>query len=67
MKKSASVFTAEKYAPEIEICVFGRKFSTRISRSSVQKRCFHPSMFDRFGKTDFFNRIGQKQPFLNDL
>jgi len=60
LKKSASVSTAEKYAPEIEICVFGRRFRTRISRSSVQKRCFRPSMFERFGKTDFFNRIGQK-------
>ncbi|QDV96791.1 hypothetical protein FFH90_021830 [Pseudomonas sp. ATCC 43928] len=56
-------FHAEKYAPEIEICLFGRRFRTRISRSSVQKRCFHPSIFERFGQTDFFNKIGQKPPF----
>ncbi|MSU93953.1 hypothetical protein EB795_08395 [Pseudomonas mandelii] len=59
MKKSASVSRAEKFAPEIEICVLGRRFTTRISRSSTQKRCFYPSVFERFGQTDFFNRIGQ--------
>jgi len=64
LKKSASVSTAEKYAPEIEICVFGRRFRTRISRSSVQKRCVHPSMFERFGKTDFFNRIDRSLPVV---
>ena len=62
LKKSASVSTAEKYAPEIEICVFRKRFRTRISRSNVQKRYFHPSVFERFGQTDFFNRIGQKPP-----
>jgi len=36
---------------------------SRISGSSVQKRCFHPSIFERFGQADFFNRIGQKQSF----
>ncbi|MQQ35282.1 hypothetical protein GE543_13300 [Pseudomonas sp. SZ57] len=61
MKKSASVSTAEKYAPEIEICVLRRSFRTRISRSSVQKRGFHTSIFERFGQTNFFNRIGQKR------
>ncbi|MFL8989552.1 hypothetical protein Q8X48_14670 [Pseudomonas sp. QLc11A] len=59
LKKSASVSTTEKYALEIEIYFFGKRSRTRISRSSVQKRCFHPSMFERFGKTDFFNRIGR--------
>jgi len=66
LKKSASISTAEKYAPEIEICVLGRRFRTRISHSSVQKRCFHPSIFDRFGQTDFFNRIGRLLPVVND-
>lgn len=28
--------------------------STRISRSRGQQRCFHPPIFERFGKTDFF-------------
>jgi hypothetical protein len=65
LKKSASLSTSEKYAPEIEICVFGRRFRTRISRSSVQKRCFHPSMFERFGKTDFFNEFGRKRTAAN--
>ena len=64
LKKSASVSTVEKYAPEIEICVFCRRFRTRISRSSMQKRCFHQSIFARFGQTDFFNRIRQKLPLV---
>ncbi|TNB78903.1 hypothetical protein FHJ31_25140 [Pseudomonas sp. Fig-3] len=61
LKKSASVPTVEKYAPEIEICVLRRRFRTRISRSSVQKRCFHPLIFEHFGQTDFFNRIDPKR------
>jgi hypothetical protein len=40
--------------------ILGRRFRTQISRSSVQQRCFHPSIFEHFGKIDFFNRIGQK-------
>lgn len=35
------------------------RFKSQISRSSVQKRCFHPSIFERFGQTDFFNTIGR--------
>ena len=62
LKKSAMVCASEKYASEIEIFTFGR-FRTRISRSSTQKRCFYPSLFERFGQTDFFNRIGQKETF----
>ncbi|RON14979.1 hypothetical protein BK662_14950 [Pseudomonas frederiksbergensis] len=57
------VCASEKYASKIEIFTFGRGFRTRISRSSVQKRRFHQSMTMQFGQTDFFNRIGQKQPF----
>lgn len=64
LKKSASVSTAEKFAPEIEICALGRRFTTRISSSSTQKRCFYPSVFERFGQTDFFNRIGRKRTWL---
>lgn len=63
LKKSASVSTVEKFAPEIEICVFGRRFTTRTSRSSTQNRCFYLSVSDRFGQTDFFNRIGRQLPF----
>ncbi|KAB0498355.1 hypothetical protein F7R14_27425 [Pseudomonas lini] len=55
------VCAAEKYASEIEIFTFGRGFRTRISRSSVQKRRFSQSMTRLFGRTDFFNRIGQKR------
>ncbi|PMY65155.1 hypothetical protein C1Y33_31500 [Pseudomonas sp. FW305-76] len=56
------VCASEKYASEIEIFTFGRA-STRISRSSVQKRRFHQSIIRQFGQTDFFNRIGQKRSF----
>ncbi|TVT86175.1 hypothetical protein FPT12_02455 [Pseudomonas sp. H3(2019)] len=55
---------AEKYASEIEILTFSRGCGTRISRSSVKKWEFHPSVFEQFGQTDFFNRIGQKPTFL---
>ncbi|ARB31715.1 hypothetical protein F7R12_14520 [Pseudomonas tolaasii] len=61
MKKSASVSTVEKFAPEIEICVFGRRFTTRISHSSTQNRCFYLSVSERFGQTDFFNTIGHER------
>lgn len=44
LKKSALVFTAEKYASEIEIRVLRRRFRAQIWRSSVQKRRFHRSM-----------------------
>jgi hypothetical protein len=61
LKKSASFSTAEKFAPEIEICGLSIRFTTRISRSNTQKRCFHPSVFERSGQTDFFNRSGQER------
>ena len=61
LKKSGLVSTAEKYAPEIEILAFSRGFRTRILRISVPKRCFHPPVFEHFGETDFFNRIGQER------
>ncbi|ATE78389.1 hypothetical protein CNN82_18895 [Pseudomonas frederiksbergensis] len=57
LKKSASVSTAEKYAPEIEVCVLGRRFRTRISRSSAQNRRFQRLVCRPSGRTDFFNRI----------
>ncbi|AWM92510.1 hypothetical protein DJ564_17645 [Pseudomonas sp. 31-12] len=62
MKKSASVFTAEKYACEIEILNLRRGFRAEISHSSELKRRFHRSMFRHFWKTDFFNRIGRFLP-----
>lgn len=65
LKKSTMVSAAEKYASEIEIFTFGRGFRTQISRSSVQKRRFNQSMTRLFGRTDFFNRIGHKQPVGN--
>jgi hypothetical protein len=63
LKKSTMVSAAEMYASEIEIFTFGRGFRTQISRSSVQKRRINQSMTRLFGRTDFFNRIGQKQSF----
>ncbi|CAI8904148.1 conserved hypothetical protein [Pseudomonas sp. IT-P171] len=61
LKKSTMVSAAEKYASEIEIFTFDRGFGAQISRSSVQKRRFNQSMTRLFGRTDFFNRIGQKR------
>ena len=58
LRKSASVSTAEKYVPEIEICVFGRRFRTRISRSSVQKEVFSPINIRAF----WVNRLFQQWP-----
>jgi hypothetical protein len=58
------VSAAEKYASEIEIFTFGRGFRTQILRSSVQKRRFNQSMIRLFGRTEFFNRIGQKLSFV---
>lgn len=66
LKKSGLASMAEKYASEIEILTFSRGCGTRISRSSVQKLGFHPSVFEQFGQTDFFNRIGQKRPFAHN-
>ncbi|OUM75150.1 hypothetical protein AUC60_02810 [Pseudomonas caspiana] len=65
LKNSAMVCASGKYVSEIEIFTFGRGFRTRISRSSVQKRHFHQSMIRPFGQSDFFNRIGRKQPVKN--
>ncbi|KWS72662.1 hypothetical protein AL052_15620 [Pseudomonas amygdali pv. eriobotryae] len=56
------VFTAEKYTHEIEILNRRTDIQTQISRSSVQKRRFHRSVFWQFEKTDFFNRIGRVPP-----
>ena len=64
LKKSGLVSTTEKYAPEFEILTFSRGFQTRILRSSVQKRCFHPLVFEHFGETDFFNSIDPKRPVM---
>jgi hypothetical protein len=63
LKKSDMVSTAEKYALEIEIFISCRGFSTQISRSCAQKRHFQQSVHEQLGRTDFFNRIGRKQPF----
>jgi hypothetical protein len=60
LKKSGLVPMAEKYAPEIEILTFSRGCLTRISRSSVQKRCFYPSIFELFGQTDCFQQNRSK-------
>ncbi|KAA8702164.1 hypothetical protein FIV38_18140 [Pseudomonas proteolytica] len=54
------VSTAEKYAFEIEIYVLNRGFRAQISRSGAQKRRFQRSVCRQSGRTDFFNRIGQK-------
>ncbi|POF43322.1 hypothetical protein B0D71_00435 [Pseudomonas laurylsulfativorans] len=62
LKKSAMVSTAEKYAFEIEIYILSRGFRTQISRSGAQKRRFQRSVCGQSGRTDFFDRIGQKQP-----
>ncbi|PMY51020.1 hypothetical protein C1X69_16505 [Pseudomonas sp. FW305-67] len=61
------VCVSEKYASEIEIFTFCSGFRTQISRSSVQKRCFHQSMIRQFGQTDFFNRIGQKRTSIRSF
>nr|QDK64826.1 hypothetical protein pA16J1_p12 [Pseudomonas sp.] len=59
MKKSDIVFTAEKYASEIEMLTFGRGLRAQISRSNAQRKRFHESICGEFGQTDFFNRIGR--------
>ena len=61
LKKSAVFSKAEKYASEIEILNVRRAFQAEISRRSVLKRRFHPSILRHSEKTDFFNRIGQKR------
>ena len=62
LKKSAVFSKAEKYASEIEILNVRRAFQAEISRRSVLKRRFHRSILRHSEKTDFFNRVGQKQP-----
>jgi hypothetical protein len=64
LKKSAMVSTAEKYALEIEIFTLSRGFQAQISRSCTQRRDFQQSVCGRSGKTDFFNRIGQKRTVI---
>jgi hypothetical protein len=64
LKKSVMVSTAEKYALEFEIFTLSRGFRAQISRSGVQKRSFQRSVCGQLGKTDFFNRIGQKQTVI---
>jgi len=61
------VFTAGKYASEIEIFTIGRVFQTQISRSSVQRRRFHQSLIGQLGMTDFFNRIGRFLPVVTAI
>ena len=64
LKKSAVVFKAEKYASEIEILDVRRAFQAEISRRGVLKRSFHLPILRQPEKPDFFNRIGQKPPFV---
>ena len=66
LKKSGMVSPAERYVLEIEIFTFNRGFWAQISRSSAQKRCFQRSVCEQSGGTDFFNRIGQKRPLVED-
>ncbi|UVM35023.1 hypothetical protein [Pseudomonas sp. B21-019] len=62
LKKSAMVSTAEKYALEIEIFTLNRGFRAQISRSGAQKRRFQRAVCELSERTDFFNRISQKEP-----
>ncbi|OXR32717.1 hypothetical protein PSUM_11765 [Pseudomonas umsongensis] len=55
------VSTVEKYAPEIEIFTLSSGFRVQISLNGAQKRIFQRSVCGQSGKTDFFNRIGQKR------
>jgi hypothetical protein len=63
LKKSAQVSTVEKYALEIEIFTLSRGFRAQISRSGAQITHLQRSVCGKSGRTDFFNRIGQKQTF----
>ena len=63
LKKSASISTVEKYASEIEIRVFSRRFRAQISHSNIQKRRCHRSMFGWPSRIDFFNTIGRLLTF----
>jgi len=51
----------KKYASEIKFQITCRGFQAEISRRSRQKSTFTGHFFGSFLKTDFFNRIGQKQ------
>jgi hypothetical protein len=62
LKKSAQISTVEKYALEIEIFTLSRGFRAQISRSGAQITHLQLSVCGQSGRTDFFNRIGQKQP-----
>ncbi|WP_414877137.1 hypothetical protein [Pseudomonas jessenii] len=64
LKKSAMVFTVEKYALEIKIFALSRGFQAQISRSGAQKRHFQQSVCRRSGRTDFFNSIGRFLPVM---
>lgn len=59
LKKSTLVSSVEKLASETEILKIGRGLRAQISHSDTRKRRFHRSRLERFGLTDFFNRIGQ--------
>lgn len=59
LKKSAMVFSAEKYAREIEFFTLSRGVGAQISRSDVHKRRFQQPVRGQSGNTDFFNRIGR--------
>lgn len=63
LKKSAMLFTAEKYASELEIFVLNRGLQAQISRRYAKKRHFQRLVHAQPGRTDFFNTIGQKLPF----
>jgi len=63
VKKSGLVFTAEKYALQIEIFSLSRGFQAQISRNCAQKRRFQQSVRGQSGRTGFFNTIGQEQTF----
>jgi hypothetical protein len=57
-------FTAEKYAPEIEIFTLSRGFRARILRRCAQKKRFQQSVRGQPGRTDFFNTIGRLLPVV---
>jgi len=62
LKKSAVSSTTEKYALEIKIFTLSSGFRVHISCSTAKKRHFQRLVFGQSGRTDFFNRIGQKLP-----
>ncbi|WP_230494484.1 hypothetical protein [Pseudomonas brassicacearum] len=53
LKKSTTVPTAEKYAPEIEIFILSIGFRAQISRSWAQERRFQQSVRGQPGKPTF--------------